>query len=58
LIDSKGLQVSLAGAKGKLAQLDTATQRHVSNVELAMPTFTSIASRITSTAPAADQPPI
>jgi hypothetical protein len=41
----EGLQVSLAGAKDKLAQLDTATQHRARNTELGMPTFTQIAGR-------------
>jgi hypothetical protein len=41
----EGLQVSLAGAKNKLAQLDTTTQHRTKNTELGMPTFTQIAGR-------------
>jgi hypothetical protein len=41
----EGLQVSLTGAKDKLAQLDTATQHRARNTELGMPTFTQIAGR-------------
>lgn len=41
----EGLQVSLAGAKDKLTQLDTATQHRTRNTELGMPTFTQIAGR-------------
>ena len=41
----EGLQVSLAGAKDKLAQLDATTQHRAKNTELGMPTFTQIAGR-------------
>jgi hypothetical protein len=47
----EGLQISLAGAKDKLTQLDTTIQRHTSNTELGMPTFTQIAGRTTTTTP-------
>ena len=41
----EGLQVSFAGAKNKVTQLDTTTQRRTRNVELGMPTFAQIAGR-------------
>jgi hypothetical protein len=44
----EGLQVSLTGAKDKIAQIDTVLQRHTSAVALGMPTFTSLAGRTTS----------
>jgi integrase len=49
----EGLQVSLSGAKDKLAQLDTTTQRRTRNVKLGMPTFAHIAGRVTSATPSA-----
>ncbi|MCA1681582.1 MAG: site-specific integrase, partial [Actinobacteria bacterium] len=39
----EGLQVSLAGAKSKLAQLDTTTQHRAGNIDLGMPTHAQIA---------------
>jgi integrase len=47
----EGLQVSLAGAKNKLTQLDTTIQRHTGNIELGIPTFAQIAGRATTTTP-------
>ncbi|WP_218920500.1 hypothetical protein [Lentzea guizhouensis] len=47
----EGLQVSLAGAKDKLAQIDAALQRPTGAVALDMPAFTSLAGRTTSTSP-------
>jgi len=49
----EGLQVSLSGAKDKLAQLDTTTQPRTRNVKLGMPTFAHIAGRVTSATPSA-----
>jgi integrase len=43
----EGLQVSLAGAKDKLAQLDRSAQRAAANIELGMPTFAHVAGRVT-----------
>jgi hypothetical protein len=43
-----GLQVSLAGARQKLAQIDELTSRRSSVTNLGMPTFTHIAGRATS----------
>ncbi|WP_331459249.1 site-specific integrase [Saccharothrix sp. NRRL B-16348] len=47
----EGLQVSLTGAKDKIAQIDTALQRPTGAVALGMPAFTSLAGRTTSTSP-------
>ena len=47
----EGLQVSLAGAKNKLTQLDTTIQRRTKNIELGMPTFAQIAGRATTATP-------
>jgi hypothetical protein len=47
----EGLQVSLAGAKDKIAQIEAALQRQPSAVTLGMPTFTSLTGRTTSTSP-------
>jgi hypothetical protein len=44
----EGLQVSLAGAKDKIAQIDTALKRQTTTVTLGIPTFTSLAGRTTS----------
>jgi hypothetical protein len=41
----EGLQVSLAGAKNKLAQLDASTKRRTKSIELGIPSFTQIAGR-------------
>jgi hypothetical protein len=41
----EGLQVSLAGATNKLAQLDATTRRRATGVELGIPSFTQIAGR-------------
>jgi Phage integrase family len=41
----EGLQVSLVGAKNKLAQLDASTQRRAKSIELGIPSFTQIAGR-------------
>jgi hypothetical protein len=43
----EGLQVSLAGAKGKIAQIDATIHRQASATELGMPTFTKLAGRTT-----------
>ncbi|MEV6765028.1 hypothetical protein AB0N16_31175 [Streptomyces sp. NPDC051105] len=42
----EGLQVSLAGAQDKLAQLDAEAARRSTSVSLGMPTFGQIAVRI------------
>ena len=42
----EGLQVSLAGAKDKLAQIDATLQQKAATTELGMPAFTSISGRI------------
>jgi hypothetical protein len=52
----EGLQVSLAGAKDKLAQLDRSAQRAAANIELGMPTFAHVAGRVTSATPTTIQP--
>ena len=41
----EGLQVSLAGAEDKLAQIDTSLQRQDQAVRLGMPAFPDIAGR-------------
>jgi hypothetical protein len=43
--EAEGLHVSLAAAKDKLAQIDSAVQRRNAAVELGMPSFPTIASR-------------
>jgi hypothetical protein len=48
-VRSGGLQVSLAGAKNKIAQIDATLQRQTGATELGMPTFTSLTGRSTST---------
>jgi hypothetical protein len=45
----EGLQVSLAGARGKLDHLDAEAARRPSTVNLGMPTFADIADRTTTT---------
>lgn len=47
-----GLQVSLAGAQGKLEQLDAEAARRPFTVNLGMPTLADIASRTTTTSTA------
>ncbi|WP_371930688.1 hypothetical protein [Streptomyces poriferorum] len=47
----EGLQVSLAGAEDKLAQLDAEQTRRGTAVDLGMPTFAQIAIRIEEPAP-------
>lgn len=47
----EGLQVSLTGAKDKIAQIDATLQRQTSEVTFGMPTFASLAGRTTSAAP-------
>jgi hypothetical protein len=47
----EGLQVSLAGAKDKIAQIEAALQRHTSAVVLGMPAFIPHAGRTTFTSP-------
>ncbi|MET8751287.1 hypothetical protein ABZW32_14480 [Streptomyces sp. NPDC004667] len=47
----EGLQVSLAGAEDKLAQLDAEPARHTAAVDLGMPTFTQIAARTIDSQP-------
>ncbi len=44
----EGLQVSLAGAQGKLDQLDAEAARRSSAVNLGMPTFATISNRTTT----------
>ncbi|GAA0626415.1 tyrosine-type recombinase/integrase [Kutzneria viridogrisea] len=46
----EGLQVSLAGAKNKIAQLDQKLARRAEAVELGMPQFTDLAGRSITTA--------
>jgi site-specific recombinase XerD len=41
----EGLQVSLAGAEDKLAQIDATLRRRASTTQLGMPTFTDLAGR-------------
>jgi len=48
----EGLQISFTGAKDKLTQLDSLTQRGNGNVELGMPTFAQIAGRTGTVTPA------
>jgi hypothetical protein len=48
--EAEGLKVSLAGAEAKLAQMDQIAARRGQVVDLAVPTFTDVASR-TSTSP-------
>jgi hypothetical protein len=48
----EGLQVSLAGARDKIRQLDAAVQRHATAVRLAMPSFAQVAGR----SPAGESP--
>ncbi|MFD4395582.1 hypothetical protein [Kitasatospora sp. NPDC058397] len=43
----EGLETSLAGANDKLVQMDAATARAASAVDLGMPTFNQIAGRAT-----------
>jgi hypothetical protein len=43
------LQVSLAGAKNKIAQLDETLARRAEAVELGMPQFTDLAGRSIAT---------
>ncbi|WP_438307042.1 tyrosine-type recombinase/integrase (plasmid) [Streptomyces sp. HUAS TT11] len=45
----EGLETSLAGANDKLVQMDAATARAASAVDLGMPTFNQIAGRATDT---------
>ncbi|MFJ7423810.1 hypothetical protein ACIQXD_35205 [Streptomyces uncialis] len=45
----EGLETSLAGAEDKLSQMNAATSRTVTAVDLGMPTFTQIAGRATDT---------
>jgi integrase len=47
--EAEGLQVSLAAAKDKLAQVDSAMQRRNAAVELGMPSFPQIAARTLTT---------
>ncbi|MCF3179698.1 hypothetical protein IPZ70_07030 [Streptomyces polychromogenes] len=44
----EGLQVSLAGAQGKLDQLDAEAARRSSAVNLGMPAFATISNRTTT----------
>jgi hypothetical protein len=48
----EGPQVSLAGAKDKIAQIDATVHRQTNAVTLGMPSFTSLAGRTTSACPA------
>jgi hypothetical protein len=41
----EGLQISLAGAKNKLAQLATSSERKAANVHLGIPAFSQVAGR-------------
>lgn len=45
----EGLQVSLSGAKDKIAQIETTLQSQAGTVTLGLSTFTSLAGRTTST---------
>ncbi|MFD8699415.1 hypothetical protein [Kitasatospora purpeofusca] len=45
----EGLDTSLTGANDKLVQMDAATARTASAVDLGMPTFIQIAGRATNT---------
>ena len=45
----EGLQVSLAGAEDKLAQIDQTLRRHTATIQLGMPTFADVAGRSTGT---------
>lgn len=47
--EAEGLRVSLAAAKDKLAQVDSAMRRHDTAVELGMPSFPQIAARTLTT---------
>ncbi|MEV5689348.1 site-specific integrase [Streptomyces sp. NPDC052164] len=47
--EGEGLETSLAGANDKLVQMDAATARAASAVDLGMPTFDQIAGRATDT---------
>jgi hypothetical protein len=47
----EGLQVSLTGAKDKIAQIDATLRSQTGKVILGIPTFTSLAGRKTSTSP-------
>jgi integrase len=42
----EGLQVSLAGAKDKIAQIDSTLRRQASGTDLGMPSFTQLAGRV------------
>jgi len=47
--EAEGLQVSLAGAREKLAQVDEIAERRAVAVNLGIPTFSQVASRTTTT---------
>lgn len=47
--EAEGLNVSLAGARAKLAQMDEITTRRSTLVQLGVPTFTAVAATTTST---------
>jgi hypothetical protein len=49
--EAEGLQVSLAGAHAKLAEMDQITTRRNQTVQLGVPTFTEAASRTSTTPP-------
>ena len=53
----EGLQVSLAGAEDKLAQITATLQRKADAVQLGMPAFPDIAGRSSSARPAAKGTP-
>jgi hypothetical protein len=47
--EAEGLQVSLGGARHKLAQMDLIAERRASSVNRGMPTFSRTAARTTTT---------
>ena len=47
--ETEGLKVSLAGARGKLAQMDQITAHRRGNVDLGIPTFPDVAARTVTT---------
>jgi len=46
----EGLQISLAAASEKIAQIDAATARHRQVINLGMPSFEKIAARVSTAA--------
>jgi hypothetical protein len=53
----EGLQVSLAGAQDKLAQIDAALRRQATTTQLGMPSFGQIAGRTPTTPPTSSVQP-